>query len=152
MPAHQQQDYGGNSSSSSTVLPLLAEAQALLPQKLPDISTAVLTELIKSLATHCSSSASLPAQQQQDSAAQHSMAAAAPASGGIDTSTTSNISTAGVEQVRGMLQECMAEWSTVQRLRQLTVAQAAAVQGLLERCESLQGLAAVAQQVGSNGI
>lgn len=151
MPAHQQQDYGGGSSSGSTVLPLLAEAQTLLPQKLSDISTAVLTELIKSLATHCSS-ASLSAQQQQHSAAQHSIAAAAPATGGADTTATSNISTAGVERVQGMLQDCMVEWSTAQRLSQLTVAQAAAVQGLLEGCESLQGLAAVARQVSSNGV
>jgi hypothetical protein len=147
MPAQQQQD--NDSNSNSTVAPLLAEAQALLPQKLPDVSTAVLTELIKSLATHCRNSTALCATQQQGPAA-----AAAPADGGADPSTASDSSTAGVEQVRSMLQDCMAEWSTAQRLRQLTVPQAAAVQQvLLEGCESLQGLAAAAQQVStSKGI
>lgn len=147
MPAQQQQDNG--SSSVSTVLPLLAEAQALLPQKLPNVSTAVLTELIKSLATPFSSGG-LSAQQQQDAAAQQSIAAAAPATGGADTTATINISTAAVQQVQCMLQDCMVEWSNAQRLSQLTVAQAAAVQGLLEGCEGLQGLAAAARQVSSS--
>lgn len=151
MPAQQD---------TNTLL-LLSEAHTLLPEKLPGISTNVLTELIKSLGKQLRR-----AQQQQqhdgaqlaDSPGQQSSDCATPSEGDNTSSSSSSGSSSASralqqqysgdqqEALLGMLQDCVAEWSKPARVAQLTHWQAVSVEGLLQACGQ-EALAAVAAQV-----
>lgn len=138
---------------------LLSQAQGLLPQKLHDVSTAVLTELIKSTAKQ------LAALQQQQHVGADSQAAAAASAVPTDNSSSSDSTGSSwggsllnqndrqpMEVVLdGMLQECVPAWSSAQRLGQFARWQAVAVVEALEGCGQ-QDLAAAARQVRPGGL
>ena len=143
-------------NSSTDVL--LSEAQVLLPQTLSSTSTAVLTELIKSLAQHMKT-----LQQQQGAPAASNSVLSSNSSDASSSSSSSDASsgrsTAGElaqqqqqqqqqEAVLGtMLQDCVGEWRQAVRVGQLTQWQAVSVERALEGCGQA-GLAAAAKQVG----
>jgi hypothetical protein len=135
----------------ASTVQLLSQAHGLLPEKLPDVSTAILTELIKSTAKQLSTL------QQKRLTPSHSHAAAAASAGPVDNSISTGSAWGGslltqrdqqqMELVlAGMLQECVAEWSSAQRVGDVTCLQAAAVAGVLES-SGQQDLAAAARQV-----
>jgi len=152
MPAQQD---------TNTLL-LLSEAHTLLPEKLPGISTNVLTELIKSLGKQLRR---VQQQQEHDSAQlagrleQHVSDGVASAEGNNTSSSRSGSSSASralqqqqpggqQEALLGMLQDCVAEWSKPARVAQLTHWQAMSVEGVLQACGQ-ESLVAVAAQVSS---
>lgn len=152
MPAQQD---------TNTLL-LLSEAHTLLPEKLPGISTNVLTELIKSLGKQLRR---VQQQQEHDSAQlagrleQHVSDGVASAEGNNTSSSRSGSSSASralqqqqpggqQEALLGMLQDCVAEWSKPARVAQLTHWQAMSVEGVLQACGQ-ESLVAVAAQVSA---
>jgi hypothetical protein len=128
-------------NSSTDVL--LSEAQVLLPQTLGSTSTAVLTELIKSLAQHMKT---LQQQQGAPTATNSKLPSSSEASNG--PSTVGETAQQQQEAVLAtMLQDCVGEWSEAGRVGQLTQWQAVSVEKALESCGE-GSLAAAAKQVG----
>lgn len=123
--------------SSMSLCRLLAEAQGLLPSKLPAVSTPVLTNLIKSLSKRLHSTSSCSTQQQQTQPHNPgSILAQQPEQEGENEQ----------ELLTGMLDECVREWAQPGRVRHLTHWQAVSVERALTACGQ-ESLAAVAGKV-----
>jgi hypothetical protein len=134
---------------SQAMAQVMSEAVGVLPQKLPAVSTDVLTELVKSLGRR---TRPLTQQQQQQHHHQQQQQDMAMQDLGSDSSSSLSTKEAGEagehESLAQLLQACVAEWSSPRRVGQITHWQAQAVLGVLEG-PGLEALAAEAQQVGA---
>lgn len=132
---------------------VLSEAVNVLPQKLPAVSTDVLTELNKSLGRRARAVQQQQQQEQQDLQHEEQQQQQDMPMQVLGSGSSSSFSTEGAggpgehESLAQLLQACVAEWARSRRVGQITHWQAQSVLGALEGA-GLEDLADEAKQVG----